>query len=107
MNRVSWSVEEIEPSVREKAEAAAKRAGLSLTDWINAQLGEAAPQQPATEQLRMPGRPAMPERSATEVAEIHQRLDAIARQIDHISRAPARSEPPVARQLNDAISRLD
>lgn len=53
MNRVSWSVEEIEPSVREKAEAAAKRAGLSLTDWINAQLGEAAPQQPATEQLRM------------------------------------------------------
>ncbi|UYO40534.1 SEL1-like repeat protein [Rhodopseudomonas palustris] len=107
MNRVSWSVEEIEPSVREKAEAAAKRAGLSLTDWINAQLGEAAPQQPATEQPRMPGRPAMPERSATEVAEIHQRLDAIARQIDHISRTPARSEPPVARQLNDAISRLD
>ncbi|QDL95824.1 hypothetical protein FLL57_00230 [Rhodopseudomonas palustris] len=106
MNRVSWSVEEIEPSVRERAEAAARRAGLSLTDWINGQLGEAAPQ-PTADHPRVPNRPAMPERSATEVAEIHQRLDAIARQIDHISRTPTRSEPPVARQLNDAISRLD
>ncbi|PZA11435.1 hypothetical protein DNX69_19375 [Rhodopseudomonas palustris] len=106
MNRVSWSIEEIEPSVREKAEAAAKRAGLSLTDWINAQLGEAAPQ-PAADHSHIPSRPAMPERSASEVAEIHQRLDTIARQIDRISRTPARSEPPVARQLNDAISRLD
>jgi localization factor PodJL len=104
MNRVSWSIEEIEPSVRERAEAAAKRAGLSLTDWINGQLGE-APQPPA-DSARM-SRAAMPERSASEVAEIHQRLDAIARQIDHISRTPARNEPPVARQLNDAISRLD
>ncbi|MFT4279317.1 MAG: hypothetical protein QM576_23465 [Rhodopseudomonas sp.] len=106
MNRVSWSIEEIEPSVREKAEAAAKRAGMSLTDWINAQLGETA-QQPAAGHSPIAGRPAMPERSASEVAEIHQRLDAIAHQIDRMSRAPARSEPPVARQLNDAISRLD
>lgn len=106
MNRVSWSIEEIEPSVREKAEAAAKRAGMSLTDWINAQIGEAAPQ-PAADRPHIPGRPTMPERSASEVAEIHQRLDAIAHQIDRMSRTPARSEPPVARQLNDAISRLD
>src|SRR5262249_41996410 len=49
------------------------------------------------------------------VDDIHQRLDSITRQIEQISkprqeapRQPAMSEsPPVARQLNDAISRLD
>jgi localization factor PodJL len=107
MNRVSWSVEGIEPAVRERAEAAARRAGMSLADWINGQLGDTAPQPRAPEPARTPAKPAMAERNAGEVAEIHQRLDTIARQIEHISRTPARGEPPVARQLNDAISRLD
>ncbi|MBB1091827.1 SEL1-like repeat protein [Rhodopseudomonas palustris] len=114
MNRVSWSVEGIEPSVRERAEAAAKRAGMSLADWINGQLGDTAPQtlvqsQPrsAAEAEHQPIRAALAENSATEVAEIHQRLDSIARQIDQMSRPPVRNEPGVARQLNDAISRLD
>ena len=59
----------------------------------------------------------MPSRESRDVADIHQRLDSITRQIEQISRpAPrgdtprgeaARSEPTVARQLNDAISRLD
>ncbi|RJF68548.1 tetratricopeptide repeat protein [Rhodopseudomonas palustris] len=122
MNRVSWSVEGIEPSVRERAEAAAKRAGMSLADWINGQLGDSAPQAsdpPETPQARPPlhaePRAAAPELEpprgvmsdkAPDVAEIHQRLDSIARQIDQISRPPTRGEP-VARQLNDAISRLD
>ncbi|HEY0229858.1 MAG TPA: hypothetical protein VGC55_01285, partial [Dokdonella sp.] len=51
-------------------------------------------------------RPALPQRDAADVAEIHQRLDAITRQIEQFSR-PAGTEPGVARQLNDAISRLD
>ena len=92
-SRVSWSVEGIEPSVREKAEAAARRAGMSLNDWMNAALGS---QNPAS-------------REAQDVAEIHGRLDAIARQVEQIS-VPAsltRNDPNVARQLNDAISRLD
>jgi len=112
MNRVSWSVEGIEPSVRERAEAAAKRAGMSLADWIDGQLGDTAPlvqpqSQPMAEPARAPMRAPLAEKSATEVAEIHQRLDSIARQIDQISRPPVRNEPGVARQLNDAISRLD
>jgi localization factor PodJL len=113
-SRVSWSVDGIDPSVRERAEAAARRAGMSLSDWLNSTIGESAPPdfRAATNQ-----RPAMPSRETRDVADIHQRLDSITRQIEQISRpaqrndvprddAP-RSEPGVARQLNDAISRLD
>jgi localization factor PodJL len=105
-SRVSWSVDGIDPSVRERAEAAARRAGMSLNDWLNSTMGDSVPpnfrnpmQQPAS-------------REAPDVADIHQRLDSITRQIEQISRpAPrsdaARGEQGVARQLNDAISRLD
>ncbi|WP_022722043.1 tetratricopeptide repeat protein [Rhodopseudomonas sp. B29] len=97
MNRVSWSVDGLEPAARERAEAAARRAGLSLADWLRSQQGEA----PSS-------RAAMADRDAHEVAEIHQRLDSIARQIEQLSRPAAKAgEPVVARQLNDAISRLD
>ena len=41
-SRVSWSVEGIDPSVRERAEAAARRAGMSLNDWLNSTLGDSA-----------------------------------------------------------------
>lgn len=52
------------------------------------------------------------ERETREVADIHQRLDSITRQIEQMSRPAARKEnlrdeQGVARQLNDAISRLD
>ena len=42
-SRVSWSVDGIDPSVRERAEAAARRAGMSLSDWLNSTIGESAP----------------------------------------------------------------
>src|SRR5215210_6308025 len=42
-SRVSWSAEGIDPSVRERAEAAARRAGMSLNDWLNSTIGEATP----------------------------------------------------------------
>ena len=113
-SRVSWSVDGIDPSVRERAEAAARRAGMSLNDWLNSSIGE-----PAPPNFRAPydQRPAMPSQESRDVADIHQRLDSITRQIEQISKpaprseAPraeaARAEPAVARQLNDAISRLD
>ena len=112
-SRVSWSVDGIDPSVRERAEAAARRAGMSLNDWLNSTVGEPAP--PSFSAPSEP-RPAMP-RQIPDVADIHQRLDSITKQIEQISRpAPrgdtsrgeaVRGEPTVARQLNDAISRLD
>ncbi|MDR3484989.1 MAG: hypothetical protein P4M05_08750, partial [Bradyrhizobium sp.] len=123
-SRVSWSVEGIDPLVRERAEAAARQAGMSLSDWLNSTIGNSAPAN-----FRSPPdpRPTLPSQESRDVADIHQRLDSITRQIEQISRpmprndeprgdaprngAPrneaARAEPPVARQLNDAISRLD
>jgi localization factor PodJL len=123
-SRVSWSVEGIDPSVREKAEAAARQAGMSLSEWLNSTLGSSAP---ASRNPSDP-RPMLPSQETRDVADIHQRLDSITRQIEQISRPAPRqdasrqdasrnndasrsqmphSEPGVARQLNDAISRLD
>ena len=114
-SRVSWSVDGIDPSVRDRAEAAARRAGMSLNDWLNSTLGASTPpdfRAPYDQQ-----RQSMPSEASRDVADIHQRLDAITRQIDQISKpaprndAPRseapRGQPTVARQLNDAISRLD
>jgi localization factor PodJL len=114
-SRVSWSVDGIDPSVRERAEAAARRAGMSLNDWLASSIGEQAP--PSFRAPTHPQQPAMPSQESRDVADIHQRLDSITRQIEQISRPAPRSEAPrgeapraepaVARQLNDAISRLD
>jgi localization factor PodJL len=108
-SRVSWSVEGIDPFVRERAEAAARRAGMSLNDWLNSTVGDSAPPN-----FRSPPepRPVMPSEETRDVADIHQRLDSITRQIEQISQPKprndaSRGEPGVARQLNDAISRLD
>jgi localization factor PodJL len=114
-SRVSWSVEGIDPSVRERAEAAARRAGVSLNDWLNSTIGASAPPD-----FRSPPDPrAMaPSQESRDVADIHQRLDSITRQIERISQPKPRSDAPrgevaprgeqaVAKQLNDAISRLD
>jgi localization factor PodJL len=123
-SRVSWSVEGIDPSVRERAEAAARRAGMSLSDWLNSTIGDPAP---PNFRAMSDQRPALPSQETHDVADIHQRLDSITRQIERISRpapsndifrndalrsgAPrsdaARDDSGVARQLNDAISRLD
>jgi len=103
-SRVSWSVDGIDPSVRERAEAAARRAGMSLNDWLNSTVGDSTP--PNFRNSTPP--PSSPSR---DVADIHQRLDSITRQIERISqpmpRGEAAREQGVARQLNDAISRLD
>ena len=108
-SRVSWSVEGIDPSVRERAEAAARRAGMSLSDWLNSTIGDSTPPQ-----FRSPAdpQPMLPSQETADVADIHQRLDSITRQIEQISRPAPRADAPraeqgVARQLNDAISRLD
>lgn len=66
---------------------------MSVGDWLNSAIGSPSPAG----------------REAQDVAEIHRRLDSITRQIDHLSRGGngPKNDPAVARQLNDAISRLD
>ncbi|MCA1478787.1 tetratricopeptide repeat protein [Bradyrhizobium sp. NBAIM08] len=122
-SRVSWSVDGIDPSVRERAEAAARRAGMSLNDWLNSTLGETAPPNFRGSYDQRPQHVLSqgPSQESREVADIHQRLDAITQQIERISKPAPRQdasrqdssrpdvsrEQGVARQLNDAISRLD
>ena len=107
-SRVSWSVDSIDPSVRNRAEAAARRAGLSLNEWLSSRLGDSTP--PNFRERDQSSD--TPSRETREVADIHRRLDSITRQIERISRPAseeddAGAEQGVARQLNDAISRLD
>ncbi|HEU4806474.1 MAG TPA: hypothetical protein VFS91_11840 [Nitrobacter sp.] len=99
-SRGSWSEDGIEPSVRERAEAAARRAGVSLNEWLSSTVGGSTADSPMAQSP-------VPSQDNCDVADIHQRLDSIARQIDELSSPAARGEPAVARQLNDAISRLD
>jgi localization factor PodJL len=107
-SRVSWGVEGIDPSVRERAEAAARGAGMSLNDWLNSTIGASVPSN-----FRSPDQwPTAPRQEARDVADIHARLDSITRQIEQISQVTPRDDAPrhdpgVARQLNEAISRLD
>ena len=84
---------------------------MTLNDWVNSTIGE-----PGSPSYGTPSARPRP-RQMPDVADIHQWLDSITRQIEQISRpatprgdtsrSDARNEPTVARQLNEAISRLD
>src|SRR3954465_2560048 len=87
-SRVSWSIDGIDPSVRERAEAAARRAGMTLNDWLNLTVGEPSPPNYGASSETRPATP----RQMPDVADIHQRLDSITRQIEQISRPAARGE---------------
>jgi localization factor PodJL len=104
-SRVPWSVEAIDPAVRERAEAAALRAGMSLNAWLNSTSGDANPPD-ASNSVK---RDSVGGELRSDVADIHQRLDLIARQIEQISRPARRAgdQGGVANQLNEAITRLD
>jgi localization factor PodJL len=113
-SRVPWSVDGIDPTVRERAEAAARRAGMSLNDWLNSTIGEVTP---PDFRNPYPQPQAAYAQESRAVDDIHTRLDSITRQIEQISHPIPRTDAPrgeaprngatVARQLNDAISRLD
>lgn len=80
-SRVSWSGDTDQPAIHARAEGSARRTG----DWPPAAPGE-----------------------AHDISEIHRRLDSIARQVEQITRPPgSNGDPMLARQLNDAIARLD
>src|SRR6266700_3683216 len=82
-SRVSWSVDSIDPAVRKRAEAAARRAGMTLNDWLNSTLGESTPPNFRNPEQRPA---AAPDHEGKEVADIHRRLDSITKQIERISR---------------------
>ena len=66
-SRVSWSVDGIDPSVRERAEAAARRAGMSLNDWLDSALGDPTPTNVSGDYCQQPS---LQNRETREVADI-------------------------------------
>src|ERR1700685_2315346 len=103
-SRVSWSVEGIDPSVRERAEAAARRAGMSLSDWLNSTIGDPAP----PNFLAMADqRPTPPSQESHDGVDIHQRLDSITRQIERISRPAPSNDVPRGDMLRNDPFRSD
>jgi len=75
---LSWSVDGIDPSVRGAGGSRRARPGpaLSLNDWLNSTVGRVHP----APNLRNP----LPQ--SHDVADVPQRLDSIARQIEQIAR---------------------
>ena len=92
------------------AQGAARPAGMSLGQWLNAKVGK--PEQVAAPAMPPPVGASLAS-SGQDIAEIHRRLDSITQQINQLS--PGRASAPataaaasgLANQLNDAISRLD
>ena len=82
-SRVSLSVEGIDPTVRDRAEAAARRAGMSLSDWLNSTIGEPLPPSFSAPSAQ---RPAMPSH-----ANSGQGLRATVAAVDHSGSRNARS----------------
>src|ERR1041385_1036826 len=101
---VPWSVKGIRPEARDTAREAARRAGVPLSEWLNAVILQQAEEQGIE--------PHADDEDDSDVAGVHQRLDDLSRRIEQMNRSgPAayaprrgRSEPDKTAQM---IERLD
>jgi localization factor PodJL len=103
-----WEIEGLSEEVRESVLEAARRSGLSVSEWLDQVAGHAGGR---LEQRR--GDNLQPAHAgASDIAEVRGRLDEVGRQLDHLARLNAsegylrpnlRAEEPLA----DVISRLD
>jgi localization factor PodJL len=99
--RPSWNLDDINPKVRERAEDSARRAGMTVGDWLNATIGDAAAGSGAgLGKSPFDTREPQPPR---EKMSAHERLDAISKQFDSGVRTPK----PDAAVTSDAPSRAD
>src|SRR5665213_3184981 len=113
---VPWSVKGIRPEARETAMEAARRSGMSLSDWLNSVIIHQAEQQGIDpDEIADDGEP-----YGDDARSVHARLDEIARRLDRVtSTGPAAYAPNRAKdhakargqndpdQLAELINRLD
>ncbi len=103
---VSWSVKDIPPGVREQAQAAARRSGVSLGEWLNSVITQRAIED-GTEEPAL----ASDQTGMDELAAVNQRLDELSRRIEQLSHTgPAAYAPkksPKEEQLSALNQRLD
>jgi localization factor PodJL len=90
---VPWRVKGIRPDARETAREAARRAGMSVGEWLNTVILDSADE----EGIR-PSRRGYADEEADEdeLFGVHERLDELTRQLQQLNRppAPARQAPP-------------
>jgi localization factor PodJL len=105
---VPWSVKGIRPEARETAREAARRAGVPLSEWLNAVILQQAEDQGIDAHAHDD------DDAYGEDAGVHQRLDELSRRIEQMSRSgPAAYAPPPRRGRNETdtmaemIGRLD
>ena len=79
-----WNVKGIRQHAQQTAQEAARRAGMPLSDWLNAIIL----QQAATQGIRVPSFPrSSDEGTADHLTGVHQRLDDLTRRIDQVTRS--------------------
>src|SRR5215467_15759491 len=105
----SSSVKGLRPEARETAQEAARRAGVPLSEWLNAVILQQAAQQGIDAAMRArSGADAY----ADDLSRVHMRLDDITHRIDQVSRSGAAAYAPKRRrddpeQIADLIARFE
>jgi len=104
-----WRVEGIRYEARETAEAAARRAGLPLNEWLNAVILQQAGRQESRPQ---PHSAAHSDDRADDFSRVQLRLDDLTRRIEHVARTgPAAYAPKRnlydTEQIADQVERLE
>jgi localization factor PodJL len=111
---VPWKVKGIRPDARETAREAARRAGMSVGEWLNSVIVDSAFEEGV--RLRRRYEPDDDDAEEDNLSGVHQRLDELARQLEHMSvvakfappqSRPEPSESENSRQVAEAIARLD
>jgi localization factor PodJL len=99
-----WNVKGIRQHAQQTAQEAARRAGMPLSDWLNAIIL----QQAATQGIRVPSLPRdSDERTADHLTGMHQRLDDLTRRIDQVTRSgSAPYAPKRDREESDQFAEL-
>ncbi|HZS64227.1 MAG TPA: hypothetical protein VFA53_07005 [Xanthobacteraceae bacterium] len=107
---VPWRLKGIHPDVRETARQAARRAGMSVGDWLNTVILESAVDQGVSPKGRAY---ADEEDDEDGLFGVHERLDELTRQLEHLNRSaqphPAQNRASESHHagLAEAIARLD
>jgi localization factor PodJL len=98
-----WSVKGIRQDAQQTAQEAARRAGMPLSDWLNAIIL----QQAVTQGIRVPSHARSNEETTDYLTGVHQRLDDLTRRIDQVTRSgSAPYAPKRGREEPDQFAEL-
>jgi localization factor PodJL len=105
MRAVPWQVKGVHPDAQDTAREAARRAGISVGEWLNAVIKDHAAEVRRGDRVHVTA-----PRGGDDIAGINERLNELARRLDHLMRTQAtpHADPAEAsHRLADAITRLD